>query len=1190
MKKRLLATLLALVMLISVLPTTVFAAGADQFNDVPASAWYHEDVDFVADHGYFIGVGGGSFAPNMPMTRGMLALVLARYAGVEKKDMVASGFSDVPASSPYAYATAWAKEQCVVDGCGDDTFAPDRTITRQEMAKMLDGFVTWYEKTKGLLHVIGGEVKTFGDAGQIASWATDAVKNCQDYGLMHGDDSDLDGVYTFRPEALSTRAEVAAVIHRLTWINGYTVTLYNEDEVYASARVEKGGAYTIPANPTRSGYTFRGWSETKNGSVNSAYTAGAKIQVTKDLTLYAVWQRSYSGGGGGGGSYVTSYKVTLHSDGKAEVKTVSRGKTFTTPGEAETRAMFNHAEGDTLLGWATAENTTEVTYKPGDGFTVTANTDLYAVWQPQVPPTAEPSAEPSAEPTPTPSPEPTPTPSTEPTPTPEPSTEPTPTPEPSPEPTPTPTPEVIITLHDGEAEKTETVTKGADYTVPDGSVFPDHTPADEVLLGWGTEADSTKVTYQPGDTVYGVESDLDLYAVWAEDDILQAVQQMQQWLADNGSLVGIIGVLGNNMLGGGLTSTVEVGDVDSASRVQGERTFTVSATAGVENQVVLAVIQQATAIAEGLLGDPGTGEGGTGGTGTQSLTDTLKQLLKDIAKELGVDLTATDLEAMAEELQAMLKETAANMSADFKACFDTYNGAVCVKDITIYVDGADVGTYTVGSITRDDAVKAAAAIARGLLNSAHDITDWADFVGETTVTLAFTPVDDIASAYQTNGGVLPTEYTVVVDLTGSSDFIQYKYDGADNLKATVKQDVQKAYEEAIDSVIGLLVKSNPEVEEKIEQTVENVQNTADEKLDDLGGKLDGFTYSGSYSGGEEKSITAEHAKALAENAKANLNQWMADNGLTGTSEDILDSSLYQILCGRDPENANNDALVEMVQGLGEDLTTAMLDILPMPMPNANPEEMTELLTALFPSAADYLEDPAYQDAGDYLIACLCDSMVEAARNDPTTAGRVPADYVPYATDEMKDAMIQDVYALLQAFAAGDLTLPIAAQPTPVARIAAQPGAEIAPIDAPSAAALEGFNTDELLRILNKVGTLKGAFDQPFSALANLMAKDAVKNYLDSHDGNASAQVRKALKVLTARLPDSAVVTIDGVEITAAELKALGAAQTNGELLDGLTALVAKLGDLRLADFADGKPVQVTTGSHSVTFNLYLVLE
>ncbi len=50
------------------------------FADVAANAWYADAVNWAAEKGYVSGVSDGKFAPDASVTREQMALILYRYA------------------------------------------------------------------------------------------------------------------------------------------------------------------------------------------------------------------------------------------------------------------------------------------------------------------------------------------------------------------------------------------------------------------------------------------------------------------------------------------------------------------------------------------------------------------------------------------------------------------------------------------------------------------------------------------------------------------------------------------------------------------------------------------------------------------------------------------------------------------------------------------------------------------------------------------------------------------------------------------------------------------------------------------------------------------------------------------------------------------------------------------------------
>ena len=207
-KQRILSVLLALCIVFTLVPTAL-AAKADDFTDVSRSDWFYDYVDYVSSKGYFRGTTETTFSPQRNMTRAMFVVVLSRFDGA-KGDSSQSAFTDV---APGAWCTAainWAAANKIVEGKVDGTFAPDAPITRAQMCAIINRYLNYYKKNNKVTLSQTGSVSAMSDQNTVPSYAVDAIKQCQRYGLIIGF---KDG--TFRPNALSTRAHVAAVIYRM---------------------------------------------------------------------------------------------------------------------------------------------------------------------------------------------------------------------------------------------------------------------------------------------------------------------------------------------------------------------------------------------------------------------------------------------------------------------------------------------------------------------------------------------------------------------------------------------------------------------------------------------------------------------------------------------------------------------------------------------------------------------------------------------------------------------------------------------------------------------------------------------------------------------------------------------------------------------------------------------------------------
>ncbi len=169
------------------------------FNDTNQAAWAKDAIAFVTARELFLGTGNGGFSPSKAMTRGMLATVLYRLAG--EPTVGASGFTDVNSGKYYTDAIAWAAQSGIVTGIGSNLFAPDREITREQLAAMLYRFAG---SPGGR-----GTLDRFDDGRQVSEYARQASAWAIEQGITQGRTDT-----TIVPKANATRAEVATMLQR----------------------------------------------------------------------------------------------------------------------------------------------------------------------------------------------------------------------------------------------------------------------------------------------------------------------------------------------------------------------------------------------------------------------------------------------------------------------------------------------------------------------------------------------------------------------------------------------------------------------------------------------------------------------------------------------------------------------------------------------------------------------------------------------------------------------------------------------------------------------------------------------------------------------------------------------------------------------------------------------------------------
>ena len=190
---------------------SVYAVGhrpAPAFTDT-VNHWAKADIDFVVSRGLLAGTGDATFTPDGTTTRGMFVVALGRLAGIDPAAYPSSRFNDVATTAYYAPYVEWAASKGIVSGTGDKTFSPDATITREQMAAIMQR----YADKLGYTLPVAREAEIFADEGQITSGMKNAVQAIQQAGIMSGK-----GNNRFGPKDTATRAEAATVLRRFVEI------------------------------------------------------------------------------------------------------------------------------------------------------------------------------------------------------------------------------------------------------------------------------------------------------------------------------------------------------------------------------------------------------------------------------------------------------------------------------------------------------------------------------------------------------------------------------------------------------------------------------------------------------------------------------------------------------------------------------------------------------------------------------------------------------------------------------------------------------------------------------------------------------------------------------------------------------------------------------------------------------------
>ena len=151
------------------------------FTDVTKN-WAYPGIQYCVTHQLMSGVGGNLFAPKMTTTRAQIVQILYNLEG-EPKVSGTTPFTDLT-QNWYKDAVLWAYQTGVVSGTSATTFAPDLPVTREQIAVILMEYMTRVLKLERTW--TPADLSVFPDAGSVSGWAKDALADAVALGLISG--------------------------------------------------------------------------------------------------------------------------------------------------------------------------------------------------------------------------------------------------------------------------------------------------------------------------------------------------------------------------------------------------------------------------------------------------------------------------------------------------------------------------------------------------------------------------------------------------------------------------------------------------------------------------------------------------------------------------------------------------------------------------------------------------------------------------------------------------------------------------------------------------------------------------------------------------------------------------------------------------------------------------------------------
>ena len=190
-------------------PQDIQKIRAHIFSDVPSDFWAANSISTVTKANLMKGYSDGTFRPNQPMTREEVAALFNNITDDGTAAFLSSKFKDITSDRWSALAIESVARKNIISGYGDNTYKPEKYMSRQEFAVVADNYIHYLGYTTEDPTALDNIA--YGDQKFVAPWAQDAVRELAYLGFTNYAPGTL-----FNPEKYVTRAEAAEIAYRMT--------------------------------------------------------------------------------------------------------------------------------------------------------------------------------------------------------------------------------------------------------------------------------------------------------------------------------------------------------------------------------------------------------------------------------------------------------------------------------------------------------------------------------------------------------------------------------------------------------------------------------------------------------------------------------------------------------------------------------------------------------------------------------------------------------------------------------------------------------------------------------------------------------------------------------------------------------------------------------------------------------------
>lgn len=165
---------------------TIMEAEPIVFTDMTAH-WAKPEVEYMASKRIISGVSMTAYAPDRAITRAEFTALLVRALGIRTEAKPAGDrFADVPATAWYASVVEAGARAGLVSGVSETRFAPEQPVTREQVAVMLANARKLTTGEPANATPATNALSRYDDAERISPWARDAFAEAVADGIIQG--------------------------------------------------------------------------------------------------------------------------------------------------------------------------------------------------------------------------------------------------------------------------------------------------------------------------------------------------------------------------------------------------------------------------------------------------------------------------------------------------------------------------------------------------------------------------------------------------------------------------------------------------------------------------------------------------------------------------------------------------------------------------------------------------------------------------------------------------------------------------------------------------------------------------------------------------------------------------------------------------------------------------------------------